>query len=451
MFNVSNNQTSRLFRTAMCGLVLLSLSSIIVTSWILVDLQYEQEVFGRLQKHLPESDNTAASELAGELRLQSRLTIILILNIVATTFAVLIFVRVYLGTKRTLREVKVLATDILASMDVGVITTDRLGSILSMNPFGEKFLSICDISIGTSIEKLCEDHSTLKEICKHVLKNHDCVRDKDYEITYKGHSKTFRAGCSLLRNESKIELGTVIHFRDVTEKVLMDKRLNRMERYMGLGSLATGLQHEIKNPLSALLLHVQLLKENLMSQNPNSEQLDTLQILTDEINRITNVLERFRNYASNSELHIEKVDIIQLIEKLVRLVTPQASQSHIQIETDIPEKTPKELLLDKVSFEQVLLNLTINAIEAMPEGGILTFQVKLAGNIIYIRVADTGPGIPGNLSERIFDPYYTTKNTGTGMGLAICQKIVQLHNGNIDFETNSEGSTFTISMNLDKD
>lgn len=367
----------------------------------------------------------------------------------ASTAALTIFIRAYLGARESLRDVKVLAKDILASIDIGVMTTNQNGSVMSINPMGHQLLSNSQVEIGSKLDKLHTTHTPLSEICQHVLKHHDCVRERDYEVKDNGHTRTLRAGCSLLRDASECEQGTVIHVRDVTEKVLLDKRMARMERHMGLGTLATGLHHEIKNPLSALSLHVQLLRENFLENNPTPEMNETMEVLSSEVSRITNVLERFRDYTSISTIHPEDVDPAILIEKLIRLLEPQAKQTGIEIVTVLPPAPRTKVTLDTVGFEQVLLNLALNGIESMPEGGTLTFHLEYADNQVRFHVQDTGNGIPSDLSERVFDPYFTTRNSGTGMGLAVCEKIIQLHQGTIDFESCPEGTTFSISLNLD--
>jgi len=260
--------------------------------------------------------------------------------------------------------------------------------------------------------------------------------------------------CTILRNQQKEENGTVVYVRDVTQKVLLEERLRRMERYIGLGSLAAGLQHEIKNPLSALSLHIQLLRERLSVEPPLPEVSEMLDILHTEVNRISNVLDGFRNYASLNTLGRTPVVIGRLIVKLVRLLRPQAESQSIAIVVDIPANPVGTVMADSVQLEQVLLNLALNAIAAMPGGGTLTFKVTRQDTAVRIDVIDTGHGIATEVKSQIFDPYFTTRPEGTGMGLALCHKIVQQHGGTIDFRSgddrgNLPGTEFTVLLPLD--
>ncbi|WP_417381868.1 two-component system sensor histidine kinase NtrB [Gimesia sp.] len=450
MFHVYETRVSRGFQLAIGGLTLLSLTGLVVTLWILADFQHEQEIVARIIRDLPDSDLAVARELAGELRFQSQLSILLVLNICVTAVALALLVRAYLNSERSLREVKVLASDVLGSMDQGVLTTDRNESITSINPRGMELLGLHGNVLDQPLSVVGIEHTLLSVICSHVNAHHSPVRDCDYTITTQGHEQTLRAGCSLLRNEQQEELGTVIHVRDVTERALMEQRLRRMERYAGLGSLATGLQHEIKNPLSALSLHVQLLDEALMGQNLSPEVDEMLGVIHTEIIRLTAVLEGFRDYASMSEPGRSDVDLAALINKLARFIRPQAEQQHVKVEVNLAEKTLPAIKADSVHMDQVLLNLALNALQAMPDGGTLSISLQQEGEWLRIKVTDTGKGIPAEFRDRIFDPYFTTRNDGTGMGLALCEKIVRQHDGTIDVKTGAGGTTFSVILPINE-
>ena len=181
-----------------------------------------------------------------------------------------------------------------------------------------------------------------------------------------------------------------------------------------------------------------------------------LDILHTEVSRISHVLDGFRNYASVRQLGRSPVVIGNLIEKLVRLLRPQAESQGVEIVVNLSEAPRQTVLADSIQLEQVLLNLALNAVAAMPEGGIMTFTVTPQGNSIRVDVTDTGHGIPTEVQSQIFDPYFTTRNEGTGMGLALCDKIIRLHDGSIDFCTGVErdelgGTEFTILLPLEDD
>jgi len=455
MFDIHENPNSRSMRLLAVGLALLSVVSLIVTVLISLDVQREQEIVASIFEHLPASDLEAVKELSGSLRLSGRLAILMVLNVVGTAIALGLVLRGYMRSERSLRDVKVLASDILASVDAAVVTTDRHGMMTSINGGGRELIGLDDNSIGRYLSDIDREHSLLGSICVEVNTTHRTVRDRDYCVTHQGHKKTLRVSCTILRNQQKEEIGTVVYVRDVTQKALLEERLRRMERYIGLGSLAAGLQHEIKNPLSALSLHIQLLRERLSVDLPHPEVNEMLDILHTEVNRISNVLDGFRNYASMNELGRTPVVMGQLIEKLVRLLRPQAESQKIAIVVKLPPKPLGTVLADSAQLEQVLLNLALNGIAAMPDGGTLTFVVTRQDAAIRIDVIDTGHGIPADVQSQVFDPYFTTRPEGTGMGLALCYKIIQQHGGSIDFRSGDErdnvpGAEFTVLLPLDE-
>ena len=447
MFETNVNRSVKQFAFA---LGLLSLCALVVTAWVLTNVRHEQAIVKRLVNHLQGSDLQVASELSTELGLQGSLSFLLVLNVVAATVAFTFVLRGYFSSERNLEDVKVLSADILASMDAGVITTDLDGRIISINPRGRELVNLPLDSTAHSIQLLGPEHALLVSICEDVRRHHQPIRDRDYRTQRDGHRVALRAGCTMLRNRQKEEIGIVIHVRDVTEKVLMEERLLRMERYMGLGSLAAGLQHEIKNPLNALSLHIQLLCERLQKDTADDEVTEILDVLNTEIKRIGNVLDGFRNYASIHEIGRAPVDVMQLIEKLFRLLRPDAEQKGVKLEIETSQAGDWEVQADAAQLEQVLLNLALNAIAAMPDGGLLRFRISQQLDRLRMDVIDTGRGIPPEIQSQIFDPYFTTRSDGTGMGLALCDKIMRQHDGSIEFQSSTSGTTFSILLPLAK-
>lgn len=449
VFEVQHEREGARFRRFATGLAILNLISLILTAWIMIDVRREQQVLARIIEHIPARDLKVAQELSGDLQLHRGLGVLLALNLIATAIAFIFLVRGYLSSQRSLRDVKVLAADILASMDAGVITTDRHGMITSINPSGKKLIGLADTGLGQSLARLAPEHRLLESICSEVRVHQQSIRDRDYSVLADGQKRTLRAGCTLLRNQRQQDIGAVLHVRDVTEKTLIEERLRRMERYMGLGSLAAGLQHEIKNPLSALSLHIQLLCERLAQESPAADVTEMLDVLHTEVKRINGVLDGFRNYASITKLGRAPVDVTLLIEKLVRLLRPQAESQQVKIQVDSPREMVGLIQADSVGLEQVLLNLALNAMASMPHGGCLGFRTGRQNDAVLVDVSDTGKGIPAEIQPKIFDPYFTTRSDGTGMGLALCDKIIRQHDGSIEFRTGPGGTVFTVSLPLE--
>jgi signal transduction histidine kinase len=147
------------------------------------------------------------------------------------------------------------------------------------------------------------------------------------------------------------------------------------------------------------------------------------------------------------------VDLVELIDRQVRLIGPQAETQGIDVQVKLPAGPLPTVRVDRVRLEQVLLNLMINAMEAMPDGGTIEVQASIVRqetrNSVRIEIIDMGPGVPENLRSRIFDPYFTTKGEGTGMGLALCDKIIRQHHGLLDFHSTEHGSVFDITLPIE--
>lgn len=443
MFSIESTREEKRFRLAIIGLSVLSAAALAVTVWIMIDFLREQSIVDSLVLQLPPQARQSAEYLAGELRWQFRLSMLVILNLVVTAIAVLLLWRAYRASQTSLRDVQALASDIIGSMEQGVITTDLSGTVTSINSRGLELLGAKKRNVGDSIEQL--SRLALGEYREDWLSNRSADSPREFVNNKNGQSQTLRAFCQTLRNRDGNEMGSVMQIRDITERKLIEERMRRMERYMGLGSLAGGLHHEIKNPLAALSLHVQLLEEQLTSKDTPDDVKSMLEVIGAEVKRIGSVLEAFRDFASIDQLNLATLDLKALVAQQIALMNPRAEQQKVQIQFDGPSQ---DFIVeaDRTRLEQVILNLIVNAIEAMPDGGDLTVRLFEDEDSACIEVADTGCGIPANLRDKILDPYFTTKTGGTGLGLAFCDKILRQHVGSLDFETSSKGTNFHLCL-----
>lgn len=451
MFRVHEAETSRTFRLAMAGLLAMSLAALAVIAWVMADLLREEVAVQELVRQLPRDAAVSAQRLVGELRWQFRLSILVVLNLIVTGLGVLLLWRAYRSSQQSLRDIQALTGDILGSMDQGVITTDLAGRVTSINRRGIELVGTSSESVGRPLQELSE-HIPLDEIRENSRTGESTSPMQDYPLPDNGMVRMIRASCQPFRNHNEVVIGSVLQLHDVTEHVLIEERMRRMERYMGLGSLAAGLHHEIKNPLAALSLHVQLLEEQLDGTDASNEVQDMLRVIKTELNRIGGVLESFRDFASVGHLNRSQVDLAELIDRQVRLIAPRAGMQNIHVHVEAPTEGIPRVDADRMRLEQVLLNLLVNAMEAMLDGGTLTVRLSeiasADGKSVLLEVSDTGPGIPDNARDRIFDPYFTTKSEGTGMGLALCDKIIRQHHGSIDFRTSPAGTTFEVTLPL---
>lgn len=447
MFRVHSYESRKRYRFAVAGLLLLSAAALGISLWELVDFAREQAVVEELIRTLPNDKTEAAEFLAGELRWQFRLTIPVVLNVVVTGIAVALLWRAYRSSQESLRDIKALAGDILSSMDQAVITTDSDGVLTSINRRGLEMLAVSDECVGRPLQQL-SNSVALNDFRRQWASKQEKSTSRDFKTSVTGQERVLRAFCQSLTDVNGEDIGFVLQLRDVTNRVLIEDRMLRMERYMGLGSLAAGLHHEIKNPLAALSLHVQLLEEQIDEHGPADEARQMLRVINAEMNRVGGVLESFRDFASIGRLNRAPVDLRELLQRQIELIGPKAAERSVEVDVQIADQIPNEIRADGVRLEQVLLNLLINAIEAMPDGGRLQVSADVDSSKLRVDVRDEGPGVPDDLRNKIFDPYFTTKGKGTGLGLALCDKIIRQHGGTLELQTSPDGTTFRITLPL---
>ncbi len=215
-----------------------------------------------------------------------------------------------------------------------------------------------------------------------------------------------------------------------------------------LERLLARLAHEIRNPLSSLDIHVQLLEEDLGALAPPMRQQLTprLEIIRGELHRLESLVEHFLRLAGPSALDLEPVDIARLVTHVCELLRPEAAAREIEICARVDASVP-QLLADPVRLTQALLNLMINALQAVERKGRIEVSATVAGDTLSIAVRDSGPGIPPEKLASIFDPYFTTKAEGSGLGLWIAQQIVTAHGGSLTAQNAPEGGAlFTMTL-----
>jgi PAS domain S-box-containing protein len=415
--------------------------------WLVAEIRKEQRAVGEILKGGVQEDIRRLGTMPTELGWQLIFTIIVLIVLLVTAAILLFVVRAYIMSQTRLRDTVTLARDILESIDYGVITADTNRVVTSINAQACQLLAVEAESIGRSVRTVAPIGAELDDMCRQVMEAGTALHDQALLISQNGRRRELRADCYFLRGSNRQRHGTVLHVRDVTQQKLLEQRMRRMERFMGLGTLAAGLHHEIKNPLSALSLHVQLLEEGLPEQT-DEPLLEHLGVLKTEVTRIAGVLESFRDYASLDQLNTAPLELREVVQQTIDLIRPQAQQQGVTVEwnaSQLPNTLPV-VMADAVRLEQVLLNLAINAMEAMRHGGCLTFSLQSSDDQIILSVADTGAGIPEEIEGCVLDPYFTTKNSGLGMGLAFCDKIVRQHGGQLSFDTCPRGTIFYLSL-----
>jgi two-component system, NtrC family, sensor histidine kinase HydH len=219
-------------------------------------------------------------------------------------------------------------------------------------------------------------------------------------------------------------------------------------QYAELAELAGGFIHEIKNHLSTLGLNLQLLAEDFVDPQSQRERraLERVKRLESECQRLVDVSNDFLRFARVQEVETSPADLTVVVEEVVDFFNPTARAANIEIKSYLPGNLPP-VALDADLFKQVLLNLLLNAQQAMPDGGEVTIQGRSEPDAIFLSVIDTGKGMTPDISAKIFRPFFSTRQGGTGLGLATTRKIVEAHGGTIEVQSEvGRGSKFTIRL-----
>jgi PAS domain S-box-containing protein len=247
----------------------------------------------------------------------------------------------------------------------------------------------------------------------------------------------------LLYEEGR-EIGIIGHFRDLRERKKMEEELLRHDRLVMLGKMASHMSHEIKNPLMIIGGFARQIRDNLEAKpDKNREKLD---IIVGEVERLENFLVEVGTYTKFSEPKKEPGDLNDLIQEICRLLEPSLREHNITLEMNLEPGLPP-VPFDAAHIRQVLLNLIKNGIEAMEAGGTLKVTTGRYPERVYARIADTGPGIPPEVMDKLFQPFMSTKPKGSGLGLAISKKIMEAHDGEIKVESEpGRGAQVTIFL-----
>ncbi|MDX2019544.1 MAG: ATP-binding protein [Deltaproteobacteria bacterium] len=233
---------------------------------------------------------------------------------------------------------------------------------------------------------------------------------------------------------------------DVTREQEMARRTLRAERLAAVGTLAAGLAHEIRNPLNAATLQLQLLTRRLDRGDSSAETVRSItQVVQSEIERLERLVNDFLAFARPHPLQVASMDLREVVGAVLSFLEPEAELRHVKVVCDTGELVPP-VEGDRERLRQVLLNLARNAIEAMPDGGVLTVRVHASRDGVSLEVEDTGVGIEND--SAIFDAFYTTKPQGTGLGLSLVHRIIGDHGGTIAVKSQPGSTRFTIWLPL---
>lgn len=347
----------------------------------------------------------------------------------------------YRTTRRLLQDTTAFADEVVTNLPVGLVATGRDGRIAFFNEAAERItgLNFHDVRGKDPDEVLPSQWCGLKAF----LNGGQTILEQEMECNFSDQNTVpLSVSATQIVNEEGDFVGNILMLRDLGEVRRLQEEIRRKEKLAALGGLAAGVAHEIRNPLSSIKGLASFFGNKFAE---GSEDREAAAVMVREVDRLNRVISELLEFARPSELNLKPTDVNELLDHSVRLVQQDAITKKIDINLSKRDDLPLALL-DPDRFSQCLLNLYLNAIQAMDEGGVLSVKTLPSNNEnIKVEIEDSGKGIGPDDLDKIFHPFFTSKSSGTGLGLAIVHKIIEDHQGTIRVRsTPGTGTVFTI-------
>jgi two-component system sensor histidine kinase AtoS len=345
---------------------------------------------------------------------------------------------------QVLLETQSMHHNILDSLSDCVITVDAGNNISYINPAGcELFRCQASEIVGKPYLKLFLDDPSFSSLLSDTLKSGREYRGVEFDFLLPHQTPHILASSSQLFDGRGHPLGVVAIIRDISETRSLRQQVARADRLAAVGEVAAGIAHELRTPLTSIRGFVQYLQG---STDPG-EWREYGDIIIREVDGMNRIISELLSLVRPQPLNLVPSDLNQLVRETLFLARDSAGQARIAFATELAEGLPR-VLADRGQIKQVLLNVLVNAIQAIAgQGRILITTAAPGRNTVSVRVRDDGCGIPEAVRERIFDPFFSTKPTGTGLGMAIARRIIEDHHGRIEVDsTEGEGSAVTLIL-----
>ena len=372
----------------------------------------------------------AAIEKADKEDTRNTIIIALILLLIGSSAIISLFLaQAYYLARTSLSRITVFSEALVKNMPIGLIALNDQGKIVICN---EKAQAVLEVPCGDALGK--QALTILPAPLKKILAELPTIGgflERDIQlISAQGKEHIWEAVAAGLMDEG-IPAGRILLIRDVTAIRQMENEVTRSRHLNSIGSLAAGVAHEIRNPLSSIKGFAVYFKARLAG---NKEDEETADIMIAETERLNRVIGQLIEFARPLELKKEKVQFVELVQHTTKLIAADAQKNKISVEIVAAADLP-EVEGDSDKVKQVLLNIFLNCLAALKDGGKLTIEFVPGADNLAVIISDNGAGIKKLDLPRIYDPYFTSKPAGTGLGLAVVQKIMEAHGGKINVES----------------
>ncbi len=305
--------------------------------------------------------------------------------------------------------------DILRSLQDGICCVSREGMVLDVNPAFRNLMS-ANIEVGMSI------HALTPELADWITRKPSALRTR---VNHGSQVLELEVSVQDLMVQEQLS-GSILVLRNRSEISRLERDLAQQEKLAAIGRLTSSIAHEIRNPLTSIAGSLELLRPSITAKEPENREL--FDIVFREIRRLNDLISELRVYTSQRKPRAEQLDLVEFIQETVMLCEADPKNAGTRFRVELPATCP--IRFDPGGLRQVLLNLIINAVQAAPKTWV-KISIERAGEGILVDVEDPGPGIPEDLQEKIFEPFVSTKSSGTGLGLAVAGHILMAHGGRL--------------------
>ena len=330
---------------------------------------------------------------------------------------------------------------VMTKLQDGLMLFTQDSRVVLVSASAEKFLARPRHEIlGHTVEEIFSDGTVLGTVVLSAFKKEQPLVQYEFDAADRR-----RVQVSLdFIHERGTQIGALLTMRDVESVRRIEDEIEISRRLSASGRLTRGVAHEVKNPINAIVLHLQLLQNKLQQVDPDTQR--HMDIIGNEIHRLDRVVQILVDFTRPRDLRLEDVDMREVLQEVAVLAAPDAAQHGVGLVREMPDE-PLHVRVDTDLMKQAVLNLVLNGVQAMSRGGKLTLAAYQDEETIVTEVRDQGSGISPDLQEKIFELYFTTKKEGSGIGLAQTYQIMQWHYGSVEFESRlGEGTTFRIRL-----
>lgn len=336
---------------------------------------------------------------------------------------------------------------IMANLQDGILLFTAEGRAALVSDSVERFLGIPRTRLfGGSINSIFTLETKIGRLVRDAFENGNTLDQEEVETET---GRRVQVSLDFVVDQDSApgaSLGALLTLHDLESVRELESELELSRRLAAIGRLTSGVGHEVKNPINAIVVHLELLRNKL--SGPDARAMRHLEIIESEIQRLDRVVQTLVDFSRPVELQLKEQDLRRIVSGVLMLASAELETHNVRVSSHMPER-PLTTKVDADLIKQAILNVVLNGAQAMSQGGDLHVTLREEGRMAAIEISDSGSGIPDDIRAKIFDLYFTTRKDGSGIGLAMTYRIIQLHNGSIDVQSEQNiGSTFTLKLPL---